>query len=204
MGQELETLGRKNQRLRDITRGGTEVYHAIALLQSAVRGLCMREAEERRLQAEDEAYASRIKACCRRAIRRFIYLSARQLPRLARRGVGRWHYVTTVVSGEVLKMGAKRRRWMQRRDLLLQGQRPASAASASGVPLVRQRCFFVASSLLLLCFSSLRLSASWSRSLARVLCSLSCSAAVSLCRTRPGTDPPSARAHTHRFDARGT
>ena len=98
------------------------MYDAIALLQSTVRGLCMREAEERRLQAEDEACASRIKACCRRAIRRFIFLSARQLPRFARRGVGRCDHVHTVVCGEVLKMGAKRRRCLSRLAMLLQGK----------------------------------------------------------------------------------
>ena len=97
------------------------MYHAVALLQSAVRALCMREAEERRLQAEDEAYASLIKGCCRRALCRFVYLCARELPRLARRGVGRSHYVATIVGAEVLKMGAKRRRWMARRAMLLQG-----------------------------------------------------------------------------------
>jgi hypothetical protein len=119
--QHLDTLRARNERLRFITRGGTEIYHAIALLQSAARGLCMREEEERRLQAEDEAFVSRIKACCRRVVRQKIFLCARQLPRFARRGMARADHIAAVGSGEVLKMGAKRRRWMIRLAKLVEG-----------------------------------------------------------------------------------
>ncbi len=196
--QQLEALRARTDQLRDMTRGGTEVYHAVARLQSAVRGLCMREAEERRLQAEDEAYASRIKACCRRAICRFIFLCARQLPRFARRGVGRCQHVTTVASAEVLKMGAKRRRWMSRRAMLLQGL-PLLCSC-----LARHLCLFCA------CLYGLE-------RLALLLC------CVSLCRARPqhlppklpttlarvraSTDPPlppPVHMRTLRFHARGT
>ena len=56
--ERLDSLRESNEHLVEVTRGGTAVYPAVAKLQSAARGLNLREEEERRLQAEDEAAAA--------------------------------------------------------------------------------------------------------------------------------------------------
>jgi hypothetical protein len=113
--ERLESLREGNQGLAEVTRGGTAVYPAVALLQSATRGLNMREEEERRLQAEDEAAAACVQAGCLRAIRRRIFIDAHELPRVARLSIARADYIATLAAAEVVKGGAKRRRWMVRR-----------------------------------------------------------------------------------------
>ena len=117
----LDVLRESNQGLREVTRGGTEVYPAVALLQSATRGLNMREEEERRLQAEDDAVAARMQSCCMRAVRRQIYLNARQLPCCARGSVARHEYIQCIRAAEVVKNRAKMRRWMIRLDKMREG-----------------------------------------------------------------------------------
>ena len=108
-------------RLNLMTNGGEDLYPAVAYLQSAMRGLVMREREERRLHDEDCMLSTRIQMACRRAIKRFIYLSARESTRVARGALARTDYAASLVAGEQLKNGSRRRRAMARLEMLRAG-----------------------------------------------------------------------------------
>ena len=119
----LDALRASNRCLREITRGGTEVYPPVALLQSAARGLCLREEEERRLQAEDEAKATCIKTACLQALYRKRFTNAFGLAPHVRAMQARRGYQVCVAAGERLKDGARRRRAMIRLEKLQAGFR---------------------------------------------------------------------------------